>query len=130
MFDNTTKETTKMKTLSNDQLSHYVGMAIKNPAAANRYWARCMGQDSAMDDETAARFKEFLSDKLSDKDHTKLCSMLDGTGDVEAQDTEPPPDDVPRLPGTPRPGGSMDGLSARQRMQATDSMISKRAKDR
>ncbi len=42
------------------------------------------------DDETAARIKEFLSDKLSDKDHTKLCAMLDGEEDV-AEDTEPAP---------------------------------------
>jgi hypothetical protein len=95
MFDNTTKETTKMKTLSNDQLSHYVGMAIKNKPAADRYWARCMGRDSSMDDETAARVKEFLSDKLSDKDHTKLCRMLDGTDDVEAEDYIEPPSDHP-----------------------------------
>jgi hypothetical protein len=94
-ISNTTKkETTKVtRTLSADQLSCYVGMRIRNPAAADRYWARCAGtaQDAAIDDETAARIKEFLSDKLSDKDHTKLCSMLDG--DDEAQDTEPPPVD-------------------------------------
>ena len=38
MFDNTTKkETTKMtNTLSADQLSRYVGMRIRNPAAADR----------------------------------------------------------------------------------------------
>src|ERR1700730_10160750 len=82
MFDNTTKETTKMKTLSNDQLSHYVGMAIKNPVAANRYWAKCMGRDATMDDETVARVKEFLKNKLSAADHETLCSML--AGDVEA----------------------------------------------
>jgi hypothetical protein len=89
-ISNTTKkETTKMKTeLSANQLSRYIGIRIRNPAAADRYWARCMGRDAAMDDETAARIKEFLSDKLSDKDHTKLCSMLDG--DDEAQDTELP----------------------------------------
>jgi hypothetical protein len=93
----TKKETSKVKTLSADQLSRYIGIRIRNPAAADRYWARCMGQDAAMDDETAARIKEFLSDKLSDKDHTKLCSMLDG--DDEAQDTEPylsDPDEKPR----------------------------------
>jgi hypothetical protein len=134
-ISNTTKKETKMKTqLSADQLTRYVGIRVRNPAAADRYWARCMGRDiaadAAIDDETAARIKEFLSDKLSDKDHTKLCSML--AGDDEAQDTEPPLDDVetPPLPGTPRPLGGMDGLSARQRMQATDSMLAKRAKDR
>jgi hypothetical protein len=46
--------------------------------------ARLLGQDAALDDETAARIKEFLSDKLSDKDHTKLCAMLNGC--VEAED--------------------------------------------
>jgi hypothetical protein len=45
--------------------------------------------------------------------------MMDGSG---AQD-EPPPDDVEGKP-------AMDGLSARQRMQAADSMNAKRAKDR
>jgi hypothetical protein len=97
--DDTSKEKRMArKMLSNDQLSHYVGTSIKNPAAADRYWAKCMGRDSAVDDETAARIKEFLSDKLSDKDHTKLCSMLDGTGDVEAQDTEPPSGDPEEKP--------------------------------
>jgi hypothetical protein len=56
--------------------------------------ARLLGQDAAVDDETAARIKEFLSDKLSDKDHTALCAMLNGEDNVEAEDTEPPPDDV------------------------------------
>ena len=60
-------------------------------AAADKFFAKCMGQDAAMDDETVARIKEFLGDKLSDKDHTKVCSMLDGEG--EAEDTEPPPND-------------------------------------
>ena len=53
--------------------------------------ARLLGQDSAVDDETAAKIKEFLSEKLSDKDHTARCDML--AGDVEAEDTEPPPGD-------------------------------------
>jgi hypothetical protein len=53
--------------------------------------ARLLGQDAAMDDETVARIKEFLSDKLSEKDHTKVCSML--AGDVEAEDNEPAPGD-------------------------------------
>ena len=58
--------------------------------------ARLLGQDSAVDDETAARIKEFLSDKLSDKDHTALCAML--AGDFEAEDTEPPPGDPEAKP--------------------------------
>ncbi len=126
------------RTLSADQLTRYVGIRVRNPAAANRYWARCMGRDiaadAAIDDETAAKIKEFLKEKLSASDHETLCSML--AGDVEAQDTEPSPDDVetfntgdttPPLPGTPRPGGGMD---ARQHMQAADNAIAKRAQAR
>jgi len=112
MFDNTTKkETTKMnKTLSADQLSRYVGMRIRNPAAADRYWQACTGRriavDASIDAETAAQIKEFLSDKLSDKDHTALCAMLNGEN-VEAEDTEPAPDDI-ELPknATVRLGGA------------------------
>ena len=90
-------------------------MAIKNQSAADRYWAKCMGQDSAIDDEAAARIKEFLKGKLSASDHETLCSMIDGDGEA--------PDDVEGKP-------AMDGLSARQRVEAADSMIEKRAKDR
>jgi hypothetical protein len=72
-----------MKTLSADQLTRYVGIRVRNPAAANRYLARCMGRDiaadAAMDDETAAQIKEFLKEKLSASDHETLCSMLAGT---------------------------------------------------
>jgi hypothetical protein len=93
MFGDNKKETQKM-TLSADQLTRYVGMRIRNPAAADRYWARCMGQDAAMDDETVGRIKEFLSDKLSDEDHAKVCSML--SGDVDAQDTEPDDVELPK----------------------------------
>jgi hypothetical protein len=90
------KETAKMtRTLSADQLTRYVGMRIRNPAAANRYWARCMGRDiavdAAMDDETAEKLKGFLKNKLSAEDHEQVCNML--AGDVEAEDTEPPPGD-------------------------------------
>src|ERR1700730_13356826 len=89
--DNTTKkETTKMRrTMSTSEAKIY-GRLFPS-AAADKFFAKCMGQDAAMDDETVARIKEFLSDKLSDKDHTKVCSMLDGEG--EAEDTEPPPND-------------------------------------
>ena len=121
------------RTLSADQLTRYVGIRVRNPAAANRYWARCMGRDiaadAAIDDETAAKIKEFLKEKLSASDHETLCSLL--AGDVEAQDTEPPPplNEVESLPLPGGPGG-MDSLSHRQRMQATDSMLAKCAKDR
>jgi hypothetical protein len=86
----TKKELQKMKTMSTSDAATYGCLFVENRTVANRYWARCMGQDAAMDDETVAMIKEFLSDKLSEKDHTKLCSMLDGDG--EAQDTEPPPE--------------------------------------
>ena len=80
--DNTTKKETKMAhVMTNREVESHTKKLV----------ARLLGQDSAVDDETAARIKEFLSDKLSDKDHTALCAML--AGDVEAQDTEPPPND-------------------------------------
>jgi hypothetical protein len=106
--------------LSSDELSRYIGIRVRNPAAADRYWARCMGQDAALDDETVEKLKGFLKNKLSAEDHEQVCNMLDGDG--EAQD-EPPPDDVEGKP-------AMDSLSRRQRMQAADSMLAKRAKDR
>jgi hypothetical protein len=89
--DNTTKkETTKMRrTMSTSEAKIY-GRLFPS-AAADKFFAKCMGQDAAMDDETVARIKEFLSDKLSDKDHTALCAML--AGDFEAEDTEPAPGD-------------------------------------
>jgi hypothetical protein len=93
--DNTTKKETTKMTLSADQLTRYVGMRIRNPAAANRYWARCMGRDiaadAAMDDETVEKLKGFLRSRLSAEDHEQVCNML--AGDVEAEDTEPPPND-------------------------------------
>jgi hypothetical protein len=98
MFDNTIKpESDKMTktTLSSNELSRYVSLRVRNPAAADRYWARCMGQDSAIDDEAAARIKEFLKGKLSAADHETLCSMIDGDGEA--------PDDVEGKP-------AMDGL--------------------
>ena len=84
-----------MKTLSADQLTRYIGIRVRNPAAADRYWARCMGRDiaadAAMDDETTEKLKGFLKSRLSAEDHEQVCNML--TGDVEAEDTEPPPND-------------------------------------
>ena len=50
--------------------------------------ARLMGQDSAMDDEAVEKLKGFLKSRLSAEDHEQVCNML--TGDVEAEDTEPP----------------------------------------
>jgi hypothetical protein len=117
----TKKETTKMnKTLSTDQLSRYVGMRIRNPDAADRYWARCMAQDGApIDEEGIGKVKEFLKSRLSAEDHEQVCSMMDGEGDPPGDPDAPKgrlvDDDDPRLPGTPRPG--MD----RQRKQAADS---------
>ena len=97
--DNATKkESTKMKTLSADQLTRYFGIRVRNPAAADRYWARCAGtaQDGAMDDETVEKLKGFLKNKLSAEDHEQVCNML--AGDVEAEDTEPPPGDPEAKP--------------------------------
>jgi hypothetical protein len=93
--DNTAKkETTKMtRTLSADQLTRYVGIRIRNPAAADRYWARCAGtaRDGTIDDETTEKLKGFLRSRLSAEDHERVCNML--AGDVEAEDMEPPPGD-------------------------------------
>jgi hypothetical protein len=86
----TKKETTKMRRTMSISEAKIYGRLFPS-AAADKFFAKCMGQDAAMDDETVARIKEFLSDKLSEKDHTKVCSML--AGDVEAEDTEPPPND-------------------------------------
>jgi hypothetical protein len=81
------------RTLSADQLTSYVGIRVRNPAAADRYWARCAGtaQDSSMDDETTEKLKGFLRSRLSAEDHEQVCNML--AGDVEAEDTEPAPGD-------------------------------------
>src|ERR1700737_2108629 len=86
MFDSTTKEKkAKMAhVMTNQEVQSHTKKLV----------ARLLGQDEAVDDETIARIKEFLSDKLSDKDHTKLCAMLNGEDNVEAEDTEPAPDDV------------------------------------
>jgi hypothetical protein len=59
--------------------------------------ARLLGQDAAMDDETAGKLKEFLKTKLSPGDHAQVCDMLEAAGGepgADAQDTEPAPDDV------------------------------------
>jgi hypothetical protein len=80
-ISNTAKRKTKMALMTKQEIESHTKKLV----------ARLLGQDAAMDDETVARIKEFLSDKLSDKDHTKVCSML--AGDVDAEDTEPPPND-------------------------------------
>ncbi len=84
------------KRLSADQLSRYVGMRIRNPAAADRYWATCMRRniaaDAAMDDETVGKLKDFLKTKLSPGDHAQVCDMLEAAGgepDAEAEDDLP-----------------------------------------
>ena len=90
MFDNTTKkEPQKMKTMSASDAATYASLFVKNRAVANRFWAKCMGQDAAMDDETVEKLKGFLKNKLTAEDHEQVCNMLDG--DVEAQDNEPAP---------------------------------------
>ena len=84
--DNTTKKETKMAhVMTNREVESHTKKLV----------ARLLGQDAAVDDETAARIKEFLSDKLSDKDHTALCAMLSGD-DVDAQDTEPDDVELPK----------------------------------
>ncbi len=112
--DNTTKKETTRITLSADQLTRYVGMRIRNPAAANRYWARCMGRDiaadAALDDETAEKLKGFLKTKLSPGDHAQVCDMLEAAGepDVEAQDDADTEPGVPPLPKVRLGGAAAD----------------------
>jgi hypothetical protein len=52
---------------------------------------RDIAADAAMDDETTEKLKGFLRSRLSAEDHEQVCNML--AGDVEAEDTEPPPGD-------------------------------------
>src|ERR1700730_16525080 len=98
----TTKKETKMAhIMTNKELQSHTKKLV----------ARLLGQDAALDDETAARIKEFLSDKLSDKDHTKLCAMLAGD-DVEAEDDNDNDNDKDKLP---RAGVSAADASFRSR---------------
>src|ERR1700730_1472358 len=93
----TKKEPQKMKTMSTSDAATYARLFVKNRAVANRYWARCMGRDSAMDDETVEKLKGFLKNKLTAEDHEQVCNML--AGDVEAQDyIEPPSGDPEEKP--------------------------------
>jgi hypothetical protein len=108
MFDSTTKE--RKAKMAHVMTSQQVQSHTK------KLVVRLLGQDEAVDDETAARIKEFLSDKLSDKDHTKLCAMLAGDDpEAEAQD-----DDLPEnVAGRPLPkkasalAGDSAGFAAR-----------------
>lgn len=77
-----------MKTMSNSDAATYASLLVKNRAVANRFWAKCMGQDAAMDDETAEKLKGFLKSRLTAEDHEQVCNMLDG--DV-AQDPDAEP---------------------------------------
>jgi|ERR1700732_202329 len=79
----TTKKEIKMRHIMTDR---------EVQSHTKRLVARLLGQDAAIDDEIAGKIKEFLKSKLSAEDHEKMCNML--AGDVEAEDTEPAPDDV------------------------------------
>jgi hypothetical protein len=50
--------------------------------------ARLLGQDAAVDDETAEKLKSFLHDKLSADDHAVACGLIDGGAPV-AEDDDP-----------------------------------------
>ena len=84
MFDNTTKE--KKAKMAHVMTNQEVQSRTK------KLVARLLGQDAAVDDETAARIKEFLKTKLSPGDHAQVCDMLEAAGepDVEAQDDDLP----------------------------------------
>jgi hypothetical protein len=81
MFDNTTKEKkAKMAhVMTNQEVQSHTKKLV----------ARLLGQDAAVDDETAARIKEFLKTKLSPGDHAQVCDMLEAGGDPEAEDDLP-----------------------------------------
>jgi hypothetical protein len=87
------KETSKMRTMPTLDGATYARLFLKNPDAADRYLAKCTGRriavDAAMDDETAARIKEFLKTKLSPGDHAQVCDMLEAAGDPGAEDDLP-----------------------------------------
>src|ERR1700736_2482920 len=79
-FDSTTKEKkAKMAhVMTNQEVQSHTKKLV----------ARLLGQDEAVDDETAARIKEFLKTKLSPGDHAQVCDMLEAAGgepDAEAQ---------------------------------------------
>jgi hypothetical protein len=81
-ISNTTKRKTKMAHVMTRQ---------EVESHTKKLVARLLGQDAVMDDETAEKLKGFLKNKLSAEDHEQVCNML--AGDVEAEDTEPPPGD-------------------------------------
>ena len=72
--------------------------------------AQLLGQDSAVDDETAGKLKEFLKTKLSPGDHAQVCDMLEAAGepDVEAQDDADTEPGVPPLPKVRLGGAAAD----------------------
>src|ERR1700736_3232608 len=78
MFDNTTKEKkAKMAhVMTNQEVQSHTKKLV----------SRLLGQDAAVDDETAARIKEFLKTKLSPGDHAQVCDMLEAAaGDPETE---------------------------------------------
>jgi len=106
-----------MKTMSASDAATYASLFVKNRAVANRFWAKCMGQDSSMDDETAEKLKGFLKSRLTAEDHEQVCNMLDG--DV-AQDNEPPPNDPDA-----KPRGRLAGDERPPRARYSDAASSK-----
>jgi hypothetical protein len=114
MFDNAIKpRSTKMTNTMLSSDAAFRDRCERNAQQVRRKYGLAT-DTAAMDDETIEKLKGFLKNKLSAEDHETLCNMLDG--DSEA------PDDVEGKP-------AMDGLSARQRMEAADSTFAKRAKD-
>jgi hypothetical protein len=85
MFDNTTTKEKKAKMahiMTNQEVQSHTKKLV----------SRLLGQDAAVDDETAARIKEFLKTKLSPGDHAQVCDMLEaaaGDPETEAQDDLP-----------------------------------------
>jgi len=80
MFSNTTqKETSVMTRIMSDR---------EVQLHAKKLISRLLAKDAALDDETTEKLKGFLKSRLSAEDHEQVCNML--TGDVEAEDTEPP----------------------------------------
>jgi hypothetical protein len=98
IFDNTTKRKAKMAVMTKQEIESHTKKLV----------ARLLGQDAAMDDETAEKLLGFLKSRLSAEDHEQVCNML--AGDGEAQDTE-----SLLLPGTARPAGMDSSFRPRPR---------------
>jgi hypothetical protein len=90
----------------------YGNLFLKNRAVANKFFAKCMGQDAAMEDETVEKLKGFLKNKLSAEDHEQVCNML--AGDVEAaeDDTEQGGTPLPLKVGDKLPSVKVGGAAA------------------